>query len=1006
MAPSKRALPSKEAAIFKEILTQYEMRQLKKAIKNADLILKKFPEHGETLAMKGLCLTQSGKKDEGIELVKRGVRLDLMSHIVWHVYGLIHREDKNYEEALKSYTQALRFDRDNINILRDSAHLQTHLRAFDQLVDTRTSLIRLRPAVRHHWIGLAVAHHLNGNPIEAHKVLEHYESTLKNVPDYDVEHSETLLYHVRVLEDIGDLPSALSLLDINAKLRTIVDRTAIMESRARLLSGMKDPEAAHAWQALIEKNPDCTDYYRGFLASKGVHLDAPTPTARTQGLDILRSFAEQLPRATAPRRLALSLAEGAEFKSLLTPYLHAGLIKGIPSIFADLKSLYGDSEKRSIVQAVAEEFLAACTPPGSEAANSATQSVERDPSAYLWTLYFLAQHHSHRHRVPTSAPRFTTAPLIPTSRPIKAPRLLNSSEEDSSSSPGASSSATTTEAFAATSTFTAPASKRHSGVTAPLNLPEAISLLTTALTHTPTLPELHVLRSRVLKRAGDPIRAAAAVEEARRLDGQDRYLNWRSGIYALRTAGLEGLHDGPAAATQVWSFGLGLGHHSASGAGGAHTNGVNGTEPKAAGLPAKDADAIATRSREGAAQIEDAVRLLGMFTKKDPNNPIHPAADLEDMQSMLFLTEEAAAELRTGRVSMALKRYLTIDKVFGEIVDDQYDFHGYSLRKFTINIYLNLLKWEDQLRSHPAYVIAALQASRIYVAVHDNPAVLTAAAASVRLSDAEKKARKKAKKAAQKVQDDKKPAAGADDVVTDNGPTKDEDPDGLKALGAPDGLERAAKLLQPLQTYASSNVDVWIVVYDVAVRRKKYLQAVQALNRAKALDEHHPELHVRLVDLKQRVSNLPQSPPAPIGPLLTSSLEALFPADLTPEALNAQYLQQRSGSAPAAFAAARVLHKLGASREEVEGLVFATLQHVEGQATEPLDVKFALTVLGFLNGIGSARADEYREACAQRFELSTIFKTSKEISALKQRIKEEGLSEPGEALAEAEVTVP
>jgi peptide alpha-N-acetyltransferase len=44
--PPKRILPSKEATLFKELLTLYETRQLKKGLKTADQILKKFPEHG------------------------------------------------------------------------------------------------------------------------------------------------------------------------------------------------------------------------------------------------------------------------------------------------------------------------------------------------------------------------------------------------------------------------------------------------------------------------------------------------------------------------------------------------------------------------------------------------------------------------------------------------------------------------------------------------------------------------------------------------------------------------------------------------------------------------------------------------------------------------------------------------------------------------------------------------------------------------------------------------
>lgn len=65
-----------------------------------------------------------------------------------------------------------------------------------------------------------------------------------------------------------------------------------------------------------------------------------------------------------------------------------------------------------------------------------------------------------------------------------------------------------------------------------------------------------------------------------------------------------------------------------------------------------------------------------------------PAADLEDMQSLLFLLNEADAYRRNGKLNLALKKYMAVKKIFDEFEDDQFDFHGYNLRKFTINIYL------------------------------------------------------------------------------------------------------------------------------------------------------------------------------------------------------------------------------------------------------------------------------------------------------------------------------
>jgi tetratricopeptide (TPR) repeat protein len=118
-----------------------------------------------------------------------------------------------------------------MNLLRDTSNLQTHLRMYDALVESRLAILRVRPNMRQHWVGLAGAYHLNGNLEEAKKTLETYETVLKEVPNYDVELSEVLLYHVRILEELGEYAPALSKLDQESKSRRIVDRTAILEQR-------------------------------------------------------------------------------------------------------------------------------------------------------------------------------------------------------------------------------------------------------------------------------------------------------------------------------------------------------------------------------------------------------------------------------------------------------------------------------------------------------------------------------------------------------------------------------------------------------------------------------------------------------------------------------------------------------------------------------------------------------------------------------------------------------
>jgi peptide alpha-N-acetyltransferase len=62
-------------------------------------------------------------------------------------------------------------------------------------------------------------------------------------------------------------------------------------------------------------------------------------------------------------------------------------------------------------------------------------------------------------------------------------------------------------------------------------------MLDLALSHTPTLPELYTCKARVLKRTGDLLGAVRCLDEARLLDGQDRFLNTKCAKYRLR-AGL------------------------------------------------------------------------------------------------------------------------------------------------------------------------------------------------------------------------------------------------------------------------------------------------------------------------------------------------------------------------------------------------------------------------------------------------------------------------------------
>ncbi|KAF6095672.1 N-alpha-acetyltransferase 15, NatA auxiliary subunit [Phyllostomus discolor] len=173
------SLPPKENALFKRILRCYEHKQYRNGLKFCKQILSnpKFAEHGETLAMKGLTLNCLGKKEEAYELVRRGLRNDLKSHVCWHVYGLLQRSDKKYDEAIKCYRNALKWDKDNLQILRDLSLLQIQMRDLEGYRETRYQLLQLRPAQRASWIGYAIAYHLLEDYEMAAKILEEFRKT-------------------------------------------------------------------------------------------------------------------------------------------------------------------------------------------------------------------------------------------------------------------------------------------------------------------------------------------------------------------------------------------------------------------------------------------------------------------------------------------------------------------------------------------------------------------------------------------------------------------------------------------------------------------------------------------------------------------------------------------------------------------------------------------------------------------------------------------------------------
>lgn len=57
---------------------------------------------------------------------------------------------------------------------------------------------------------------------------------------------------------------------------------------------------------------------------------------------------------------------------------------------------------------------------------------------------------------------------------------------------------------------------------------------------------------------------------------------------------------------------------------------------------------------------------------------------------------------------MALKNYNFIEKHLEQIYEDQFDFHLYSMRKFTFKSYDDMIKMEDDLYKNPYAIKSAI----------------------------------------------------------------------------------------------------------------------------------------------------------------------------------------------------------------------------------------------------------------------------------------------------------
>lgn len=427
------------------------------------------------------------------------------SHVCWHVYGLLHRSDRNYNEAIKAYKQALRIDPINQQIMRDLSMLQIQMRDLDGFEATRNSLLTLKPNAKINWMAVAVAKHLAGDLRGAVKVIDVYLGTLTEESEElgrCFESSELALYKNRILAEIPEnYKEALDHLQVCETV--VVDRGSWLLYKAEYLLKLRDfVGAKQVVMAMLDRG--MTENYRVHSIYMCVILEADNgvcdevlklkgtctlasliPLSKEQRQLIRGVYENELqpkyPKSYATTHIPITLIEGEELKSAIDNLCRRHLSRGVPSLCNELLSLLWIERNGRLVRPT--DCIDICAHPQFQmyvglvdgyiasllscSKFSVNDETEEPPSTLLWVWYLRAGLHE-------LASEYT----------------------------------------------------------------DAITMIDNCIDHTPTAVDLYELKARILMKAGDIIAAVECIDKGRELDQQDRYINNETTRYML-LAGLE-----------------------------------------------------------------------------------------------------------------------------------------------------------------------------------------------------------------------------------------------------------------------------------------------------------------------------------------------------------------------------------------------------------------------------------------------------------------------------------
>lgn len=364
---------------FTEALKLFDNKEYKQCKKECIKGLEKTPNNPDLLSLKGITMAFLNEKEEGLKDIKDAIKIKFSNPIPWHFLALYYKEEKDYTQAMKNYTMALKHDSGNFNILREKSYLQLYLRLYESFFESAKLGLEMRNSLIVNWTTYSFAGYLIGKYEFSEKILD---STIRllgeNVKANELH--ELKLFKIKLLVKQSKYNEAIDYLKSNEK--EFIDKTQYNQDLCKLHLHVNDYSSAEGCvDKLIQINNENIEYilikYKILLIQNQTKFQVESLTSFNDLVNIYESSSEderksllniyfqlktndklKLDKSKVGYKIELVLLNEEEFKIHINKYLKNGIFTSNPTILIYIEWIYVYQPKKlSLIKEIIHELI-------------------------------------------------------------------------------------------------------------------------------------------------------------------------------------------------------------------------------------------------------------------------------------------------------------------------------------------------------------------------------------------------------------------------------------------------------------------------------------------------------------------------------------------------------------------------------------------------------------------------------------------------------------------------